>query len=157
MPTCIYQRSSVTLQNVAKPVRDLGPARDTCHHSLWMPKSHSITESQNVVFIEATGMPEVREGVEILGEPTCGEEKSNQTKDGDHLLTNLDDLESQQSQNEREGEESHPEESNLFLFPESYKGSTLQIRESNPEESNRFLFPGSCKGPTLQISFYGIT
>jgi len=54
------------LQNIAKPVRYLGPARDTCHHCLWLPKSHSIAESQNVVFIEATGMPEVREGVEII-------------------------------------------------------------------------------------------
>jgi len=169
------------LQNVAKPVRYLGPARDTRQHCLWVPKSQSIAESQNVVFIEATGMSETREGVEILGEPTCGEEKSDQTMDDDHLLTNLRALESQQSQNEREGEESNPEESNPFLFPESCmgstlqisksnpeesnpflfpescKGSSLQISKSNPEESNPFLFPESCKGPTLKISFYGIT
>jgi len=54
------------LQNVAKPVRYLGPARDTRHHHLWVPKSHSIMKSQNVVFIVATGMPEVREGLKFL-------------------------------------------------------------------------------------------
>jgi len=42
-----------------------------------VPKSHSITEYQNVVFIEATGMPEVREGVEIIDETTRGEDKYN--------------------------------------------------------------------------------
>jgi len=44
--------------------------------------------------------------------------------DNDPLLTNLDALESQQSQNKREGEDSNPEESNPFLFPESCKGPT---------------------------------
>jgi len=131
----IPEKQRNKLQNVAKPVRYLGPARDTRQHHLWVPSSHSITESRNVVFIEATGMPEVREGVEILGEPTCGEEKSDQTMDDDHLLTNLDALESQQSQNKREGEESNPEESNPFLFPGSCKGPTLQISKSHSTES----------------------
>jgi len=80
-------------------------------------------------------MPEVREGVEILGEPTRIEDKSDQTMDDEHLLTTLDALESQKSQNEREGEESNPEESNPFLFPESCKGPTLQISKSHSTES----------------------